>query len=336
MQQRRRAAAPSRDRDAAPTQPRQDDRVSADAEQDLTTADDQAARLAGRMWTLYEPIHVVTYFAPEARAAFEDAGLRGFWRGYFAGRAAPLGRVGPAPVTAVFFGFAPSMAARALPAVWDLLEPDAVLAVRRAGAIAALRSLLPDAADVVAAADALAAVAVSVEPGGRALGAANAALLAGEDPDGDPFGRLWQAATTLREHRGDGHVAALVIAGLTGPQSLVLRAGIDLDRAMVQPARGWTDEQWDDAAAGLVARGLLTPGGAATDAGRRLVRRIERFTDDAAASPWSAVPSAAAQVARLLPPMARACHRVLPEANPIGLPPVWDPADPAAPHDRFA
>ena len=310
--------------------------MSAFADEDLIAADDRAARLAGRMWTLYEPIHVVTYFAPAARATFEDAGLRGFWRGYFAGRAAPLGRVGPAPVTAVFFGFAPSMVARALPAVWDLLEPGAVLAVRRAGAIAALRSLLPDDASIAAAADALAAAAASVELAGRPLGAGNAALLAAEGSDDDPFGRLWQAATTLREHRGDGHVAALVTAGLTGPQSLVLRAGIDLDRAMLQPARGWTDEQWDDAAAALVVRGLLTPDGAATDAGRRVVRRIERITDDAAAPAWAAVPAAEADLAPLLAPLARACRQILPETTPIGLPPAWDPADPTAPRDRFA
>ena len=30
------------------------------------------------MWTLFEPLHAVTYFAPEGRAAFEAAGLRGF------------------------------------------------------------------------------------------------------------------------------------------------------------------------------------------------------------------------------------------------------------------
>ena len=54
-----------------------------------------AAHTARSMWTLFEPIHAVTYFAPEARAALEEAGLRGFWRGYFAGRAAPLGPAGP-------------------------------------------------------------------------------------------------------------------------------------------------------------------------------------------------------------------------------------------------
>ena len=84
-----------------------------------------AAAAARQMWGLFEPVHTVTYFAPEALSAFEGAGLRGFWRGYFAGRAAPLGVIGAAPVTAAFFSFAPPMVARALPAVWELIAPDA-------------------------------------------------------------------------------------------------------------------------------------------------------------------------------------------------------------------
>ncbi len=63
------------------------------------------------MWTLFEPVHVVTYFAPEARQGFEEAGLRGFWRGYFAGRAAPIGAAGAPPVIAAFFSFAPPFVA---------------------------------------------------------------------------------------------------------------------------------------------------------------------------------------------------------------------------------
>src|SRR6478752_1898901 len=43
------------------------------------------------MWRQAEAIHALTYFAPESHEAFEAAGLRGFWRGYFAGRGAPLG-----------------------------------------------------------------------------------------------------------------------------------------------------------------------------------------------------------------------------------------------------
>ena len=82
------------------------------------------------MWTLFEPIHAVTYFAPQARSAYEKAGLRGFWRGYFAGRAAPLGAAGAAVVTASFFNFAPAFVARAVPGVWELVTPDEALRIR--------------------------------------------------------------------------------------------------------------------------------------------------------------------------------------------------------------
>src|SRR5260370_13466549 len=101
-----------------------------------------AASTARSMWTLFEPIHAVTYFAPEARSAFEEAGLRGFWRGYFAGRAAPLGAANAAVVTASFFNFAPAFVARAIPGVWELITPADALRVRLEGATVALRGLL--------------------------------------------------------------------------------------------------------------------------------------------------------------------------------------------------
>ena len=83
--------------------------------------------MARSMWTLFEPVHAVTYFAAEARSAYEQAGLRGFWRGYFAGRAAPLGVTGTggaAVVAASFFNFAPAFVARAIPGVWELITPQ--------------------------------------------------------------------------------------------------------------------------------------------------------------------------------------------------------------------
>src|SRR5438477_11952164 len=73
---------------------------------------DETAGTARLMWTLFEPVHAVSYFTLEARAAFEEAGLRGFWRGYFAGRTAPLGVTSAAVVTASFFNFAPAMVDR--------------------------------------------------------------------------------------------------------------------------------------------------------------------------------------------------------------------------------
>ena len=99
-------------------------------------------RTARAMWTMFEPVHDVTYFVPEALRAFTEAGLRGYWRGYFAGRAAPLGGARAAVVAASFYNFAPAFVARAIPGVWDLITPQEAIAVREAGAAASLRRLL--------------------------------------------------------------------------------------------------------------------------------------------------------------------------------------------------
>jgi hypothetical protein len=270
------------------------------------------------MWTLFEPIHDVTYFHPAARAAFEAAGLRGFWRGYFAGRAAPLGPVPAGPVVGAFFGFAPHMVARALPDVWTRASPERVLAARLSGAVDALTPLAADTLPRLAEAVELIEAAVGhLEPAGRVLGAANAALPRPEDP----LARLWQATTTLREHRGDGHVAALVTAGLTGRQSIVLRGGMDIDRDVMMAARGWTDEDWDAATGELVERGWLDADGRATPAGLDGYRQIEATTDALAAAPWQALGRGPTdRLADLLYPLAVACHRELPAVIPIGLP----------------
>jgi hypothetical protein len=269
------------------------------------------------MWTLYEPVHAVVYFAPEARDQFEAAGLRGFWRGYFAGRAAPLGPVDAAPVVASFFNFAPAMVARAVPDVWQRAAPADVLHARSAAATAALARLAADlpTAGIAEAADRLTGVADRLEPAGRLLGAANAAL----PVPAEPLPRLWQAATTLREHRGDGHVAALVTTGLSGCEVLVWRAALDLTREILQPNRGWSDQEWDAAARRLQQRGWLDGAGRPTRAGVSGHRQIEAATDRACAHPWTRADTERLQT--LLTPLARACHAQMPALNPIGLPP---------------
>jgi hypothetical protein len=293
---------------------------------------------ARRMWRLFEPVHVVTYFAPEALDTFTAAGLRGFWRGYFAGRAAPIGAVGAPPVIAAFFTFAPQMVARALPAVWELITPEDALGVRRDGAVAALRRLLDippgsaPPAQVSAAADMLAGVIEGLTMAGRPLGAPNAGLPV---PD-EPLARLWHAATVLREHRGDGHVAALVAAGVDGCEALVLRTAADAisarrpaatltepswARAQIQPARGWTDQEWEQAALRLADRGWTDDDGAATAEGLAAHEAIEQATDLAAARPWARLgPAGTQELAAALTPVARAASAVMPFPNPIGIP----------------
>jgi helix-turn-helix protein len=285
-----------------------------------------AASTARTMWTLFEPIHAVTYFTGDSRSAFEQAGLRGFWRGYFAGRAAPLGAVGAAVVTASFFNFAPAFVARAIPGVWDLITPEDALRARSAGATSALRGLLAGReADAAAAADLLWRAVGELDFSGRVLAAANAALPvpgsgAGDEHDGG-LARLWQAATVLREHRGDGHFAALAAADIDGCEAVALRCLLDMRRKDLQPVRGWTDEAWDDALARLAARGWADGDGTLTSAGREAHAAVENATDWAASRPWAALgQEATAEIAAALTPLAQACATVLPFPSPIGLP----------------
>ena len=279
---------------------------------------DDAVHTARAMWTLFEPVHAMTYFAPEARAEYVRAGLRGFWRGYFAGRVAPLGKTGAAAVTAAFCSFAPSMTGRAIPGVWDLITPADALARRLAGASAALRPLLAGLeSQVETSARLLRQATGELDCTGRVLGAANAAL---PWPD-EPLERLWHAATVLREHRGDGHVAALVAADIDGAEALVLRCGLDQRREDMQPNRGWTDEQWQDAQGRLEARGWVDRDGRATAAGAQAYRAVEDATDHAAARPWLLLGSAdLAALRQALTPLARACAAILPYPSPIGVP----------------
>jgi Helix-turn-helix family len=273
------------------------------------------ANQARTMWTLLEPIHGVTYFSDAGKQALVDAGLRGFWRGYFAGRAAPLGAAGPGVVTAIFYNFAPRMVYRALPAVWELATPPVALAARLRGSAAALREILPSDPSAVLAPLEMAAAALTYE--GRPLAAANAEL----PPATDPYERLWELATLFREHRGDGHFASLVAAGLDGCEVLALRAASDLDRGLLQQARSWTDEEWEAARSRLVERGWLAADGALTEAGRDGFAAVEEATDRAAARPWQVLPpDEFAKLTEQLTPLAAAIPR--PAWSPMAVPPV--------------
>jgi|SRR5579859_1420704 len=217
-----------------------------------------SAHPARRLWAALETLHDVTYFAPGVRSAGMAQGLRGFWMTYFAWRAAPLGPVPAAPVVAMFAGFHPGTVARALPDAWSRTTPQACLEARAAVSTAALRDAGADPDACGRAAAVLAPVAAAADPSGRPLGAANAAL----ELPGDPLGRIWQLATTLREHRGDGHVAALVTEGITGLQAHLLQsASGHLPQEVLRRARiGWTEEDWAGAADALRGRGCSPPG----------------------------------------------------------------------------
>lgn len=274
------------------------------------------------LWWRLEHLHAVTYFDAGCREANAGAGLRGFWMGYFASRAAPLGPVGPGVVEALFFNFAPAMVRRALPDAWGFCPPAVVLDVRRRAAAAALRRLVPGIDEAAERARPLLEAAVAGAPGsGRTLFCANRDVA----PDDDPVASLWQLATALREHRGDGHVAVLTAEGLTGAEPHLLAAGADRGRSeMVRSSRGWSEEDWEAAADRLRRRGLLDGDGAPTGAGLDLRARVEQATDELASAAYDTIGhGATAELTRLLaaPAAAVSSSGVIPYPNPIGLPP---------------
>jgi len=278
---------------------------------------------ARRLWALAEPFHALSYFAQECLDAGEQAGLHGFWNGYFALRAAPMGAVGPEVVTAVFHNFAPDFVGRRVPQVWADVSPAAALDARLAGIDAAVRRILgddwPSSPEAAEAADLAATAAAAVDLPGRPLAAANTAVPVPEEP----HLRLWQSLTTLREHRGDGHTVALVQREIDGITAHVLAAADGRsDREWLMRARGWDDAAWDGATARLVERRWMDEGELTAD-GLAMVAAIEADTDRLALAPWQALGDAGCdRLAGLLAPVRRTVVAAgdWPAGNPIGVP----------------
>jgi hypothetical protein len=262
--------------------------------------------IARKMWRTLEPYHGLVYFAPEATAEYEALGVHGF-DGYFASRAAPMGAVPAEVVIATFFNFRPDVVRHAIPAAWAATTPDALLAARLRGADAALRRTCGDLLDdpaVARAAELARAATAGCTASGRPLYAGHAAL---EWPS-EPHLALWHGISVLRELRGDGHVACLVAAGLTGIDALVLHAASgEVPRAALQGTRRWSDAEWDAAVAELADRGLVDGGGALTEQGSAFRQDIEDRTDVLAMGPWEALGEAGCDELRsLVRPLSRA------------------------------
>jgi hypothetical protein len=234
-----------------------------------------------------EPLHSHLYFAPEHDEHFSAIGLRPGRMAYFAGRAAPMGPVGAGVVTATFYNFSPSLVAHMIPRAWTLAAPEQVLAARLDAARASLTRLLgEDAAgspETVELAGLLREACSVLTPEGRPLYAGHADL---SWPD-EPLLQAWHGATLLREHRGDGHVAALLGAGLSGLEALVsyTATGRGFTEAGARATRGWKDEEWAACRGRLAERGLMDDAGL-TDEGMALRARVEAATDAMAAAPW--------------------------------------------------
>ena len=244
--------------------------------------------IARRMFELLEPICLVTFMADECNEELAALGHRTYWDGYFASRAAPLGRVPAQVVHAAFYNFADGEAARHIPSAWETIPPEASVAARERGSAASLRRILGDelagSPGLVRAADLTTKAATSAPTEGRVMYAGMRTLAV----PSDPVARLWHSATMLREHRGDGHIAALVGTRIGGTQAHVLSA---LEMGIHPPQsfgriHHLPKERLAAVMDGLRERGLIDTDGHFTDAGRTTKQRIETLTDELATAPY--------------------------------------------------
>ena len=285
---------------------------------------------ARHMWHQLEPVHALFWYAPEvfAEAAALGYSVQTRWPSYFAWRAAPLGPASAELVASTFYSFSPRMVAEHVPAAWQVASADTVLAARLRGVDRMYRAALADALDDPSIAEAAQFARQAAEhavTAGRPLAAANAALAW---PD-EPHLVLWQAIGILREHRGDGHVAALLTGELDPCEALVSFAAVGAAPVEAFASRGWTEPEWSAARDRLASRGLVNADGSATDSGRALRDEIERRTDDLAFGPWRALGTDQAdQLAKLTMPLLIAALQsgLFPSSNTLGIGKIAAPA----------
>lgn len=229
-------------------------------------------------------LHTPVYRSRELRGLLARVGIDAPMGAYLAQRSAPLGRPGAELVTATFYGFSPATVAAHVPAVWERATPEQVIALALDAMRDLLGRLLAGHEDEVAALAVLLATVAAAQPvAGRPLAAAWKDV----PGTGEPVLDLWLATCTIRESRGDGHIALLVAEGVGPLASHLITQG---DREDARPAleslRGWTGEEIDAEAARLRDAGLLDARGGRTDRARTLRRDIERRTDACSAAAW--------------------------------------------------
>jgi hypothetical protein len=206
---------------------------------------------------------------------------------------------------------------RALPDAWSFATPEEALRARSHSAEQALQRLgvTPPNDDML---HVMQSAVMAIASHGRGLFSANRAL----PPEGVPLRDLWQWCTTVREHRGDSHVAALAVLGISGLEATVLLAieqGIDLE--MFEESRGWHHDHMSGTVERLVKIGLLESRDRLSDAGRKLRVEVEDMTDRQA---FAVVSRLALEYEAVLAVLESAAGRIreqqeIPFPNPMGL-----------------
>ena len=262
-------------------------------------------------WKTLEPVHAHVYFSPEGPEEYAALGYdvkANPAHAYFPARAAALGAVGAGVVQATFFNFSPIACVFGMDRAWEIATPAQLVEARYKAADRALRRMCGDLLerpDVAEAVELARTATTGCTPEGRPLYAGNASL---EWPD-VPHLALFHAITLLREFRGDGHIAALVVEGITGLEAAVMHvAQADTwSREPLRKTRGYTTEEWEAALVRLRERGWVDDAEGFTDTGRAVRQRIEDRTDSLALPAWEALgEDGCARLRELVRPLSQA------------------------------
>ncbi|WP_371618836.1 hypothetical protein [Streptomyces sp. NBC_00454] len=245
------------------------------------------------------PLHATVYFSPDLGEEFDALGITDPRAVNLASRSAAMGAVGAGVATSTFYNYRHDLIARHLPAVWDAATPEAVLAARLRAVDTTLRRLLGDetleSAELAEAAELAMRATEGCTRHARTLYSAHADLPVPEEP----HLKLWHATTLLREHRGDGHLVALLVADLDPVEALISHTatGRGMTPKYLKSIRGWDQSDLDAATDRLRGRGILDAGGELTARGQEVREALELETDRLDAAPYEHL--GAAGLARL-------------------------------------
>lgn len=260
--------------------------------------------LARRAQQVLEPFVAMIYFVPEGPVNYGKIGLKPR-QAYFCTRSAALGAVPGAVVASTFYNFNPAIVVPEVNDGWQKTTPQAAAQARNQAVIEALTRLLADESgnlpDVKPAVTLVRQACEGLKGEGRPLFAAHQAQPWPEEND---LLSLWWGANLLREYRGDGHIAALLTAGISGLDAILI-AGAWSSRvplAMLLKTRAWSEEEMEQARTDLERRGLLE-NGALTGRGQELRNAVEDTTDRLAVAPWEKLGEDAQEFIKLMEPL---------------------------------
>ena len=242
-------------------------------------------QISRAMFQVYEPIVLTGYDAPELQTICNQLGLNEHRMSYYAVRAAALGPVSAEVVSAAFYHHTLEMVSPAIPLAWSIASPKRIIDARFEAVDQALRRLLPgqiESPEITEALELVREAVIGCSIAGRALFAAHAAL----PWPSEPHLALWHGLNLLREHRGGGHISALMEAGLSPSQAAPMLIAMTGEARAIRFSWRWPDDVWNPAVDDLQERGWIDDAGALPEKGLAARSHIEDETDGLALGPW--------------------------------------------------